>query len=244
MGGRSSEVHGRPVGFGSDTIETDFHDWRQTLKRNELKKKRFRRDKIPSTPEMKGLTLIMGGVFLLAARLMVAPGIGSLFLLLAAVFLTWGMARWGRRVRRFPMGVLCALVLIPCAVIEIIGFTLSGGWFAFLEGAAYIAGTAASVVLALLTFEYCRTLVRGKSEKVEGILAQRRWWVGVGYVLCGGWAMLDGFTGLLPNVGVIMRVVSILVDVFFLSALFQARRAVIDADQPAPGPAPMKMDEK
>ena len=244
MGGRSSEVHGRPVGFDSDTIETDFHDWRKTLKRNELKKKRFRRDKIPSIPEMKGLTLIMGGVFLLAARLMVAPGIGSLFLLLAAVFLTWGMARWGRRVRRFPMGVLCALVLIPCAVVEIIGFTLSGGWFAFLEGAAYIAGTAASVVLALLTFEYCRTLVRGKSEKVEGILAQRRWWVGVGYVLCGGWAMLDGFTGLLPNVGVIMRVVSILVDVFFLSALFQARRAVIDADQPAPGPAPMKMDEK
>ena len=79
---------------------------------------------------------------------------------------------------------------------------------------------------------------------MEGILAQRRWWVGVGYVLCGGWAMLDGFTGLLPNVGVIMRVVSILVDVFFLSALFQARRAVIDVDQPAPGPAPMKMNEK
>ena len=214
------------------------------MKLNELKQKLFRRDQIPKTPEMKGLSLMMGGVFLLAARLMVAPGIGSLFLLLAAVFLIWGMARWGRRVQRFPLGVLSALVLVPCAVVELVGFTLQDGWFSILEGAAYIAGTAASVVLALLTFDYCRSLVRGKSEKVEGILTQRRWWVGVGYILCGGWAMLDGFTGLLPNVGVVMRVISILIDVFFLSALFQVRRAVIDADKPAPGPAPMKMNEK
>ena len=59
--------------------------------------------------------------------------------------------------------------------------------------------------------------------------------------------MLDGFTGLWPNVGVVMRVVSILVDVFFLSALFQTRRAVIASSAPAaagPGPAPLQLKDK
>lgn len=206
----------------------------------------FRREKIPRTAEMKGLSLMMGGVFLLAARLMVAPGIGSLFLMLAAVLLTWGMARWGRRVPYFPLGGLAALLLIPCAVVEIIGFAEPGGVFFLAEGAAYIVGTAASMTVALLAFAYCRTMVGDRSEKVEGILAQRRWWIGVGYLVCGGWAMLDGFTGLWPNVGVILRIVSILLDVFFLSVLFQVRRAVIDAGQtvPAPvGPEPLKMPE-
>lgn len=214
--------------------------------RNWAGKVHFRREKIPRTAEMKGLSLMMGGVFLLAARLMVAPGIGSLFLMLAAVLLTWGMARWGRRVPYFPLGVLAALLLIPCAVVEIIGFAEPGGFFFLAEGAAYIVGTAASITVALLTFAYCRTMVGDRSEKVEGILAQRRWWIGVGYLICGGWAMLDGFTGLWPNVGVILRVVSILLDVFFLSVLFQVRRAVIDAGQtvPAPvGPEPLTMPE-
>ena len=206
------------------------------MKFADFKQKLFRRDAIPRTPEMKGLSLVMGGLFLLAARLMVAPGIGSLFLLLAAVFLAWGIGRWGRGTRYFPLGVLAPLVLIPCGVIEITGYAAPGGAFRLAEGAAYLAGTAASAVWALVVLDYCIGLVSGGPEKTVQILRQRRWWVGVGYAACGAWAMVDGFTGLLPNVGVVMRAAAIVIDVFFLSALFQVRRAVIDAGKRPTGP--------
>ena len=207
------------------------------MKLSDLKQKLFRRDVIPRTPEMKGLSMVMGGAFLLAARLMVAPGIGNLFLLLAAVFLAWGLARWGKGTRHFPLGVLAPLVLIPCGVIEITGFALPGGLFQLAEGAAYLAGTAASVAWALVVFDYCAGLVSGRSDKTLQILRQRRWWVGAGYIACGAWAMVDGFTGWMPNVGVVMRAAAIVVDVFFLSALFQVRRAVLDAGKEAAKPA-------
>ncbi len=183
----------------------------------------------PAGSEMKGLQLIMGGIFLCAARLMVAGGLATLMLFIASVMFGCGMWRWRRTGRRVCAGIIPAAVLLLGGVTETWGYTAQGSQTVSLcvHSAATVLGTAAAVVLSLITFRVSAKICRdeGAQETAE-ILDQRQWWIMIGYAACGGWVLLDLLTGWMPNIGVIMRIVSILLDVFYLSALFQVRKVL------------------
>ena len=93
-------------------------------------------------------------------------------------------------------------------------------WYQRTNGAAASVPGAASQIAANTAAHICR---EERDEKTEGILLQRRWWIGIGYALCGGWTVFDLLTGLYPNIGLVMRLAAIIINVFFLSALFQVR---------------------
>ena len=189
--------------------------------------KKPKKTRKPATSEMKGLQLIMGAIFLFAARLMVAGGLATLMLFAASIMYGCGMWRWRKKDPVCRTGAAIAIVLLLGGVTETWGYTadVSKTVSLTVHSIATIAGTAAAVVLAMLTFRvsaaFCREL--GATDTAD-ILAQRRWWMMIGYAVCGGWVLVDLLTGWMPNVGVIMRIASILLDVFFLSALFQVRK--------------------
>ena len=188
-----------------------------------------KKDKIkkPVTIEMKGLQLIMGAIFLFASRLMVTGGLATLMLFAGAIMYGCGLWRWRKKDPACRWGVLAAMVLLLGVVTETWGYTadVSETVSLAVHGAATVAGTIAAMVMALLTFRVVTALSREYgAEETAQILEQRRWWIMVGYAVCGGWVLIDLLTGWMPNVGVIMRIASILLDIFFLSALFQVRK--------------------
>ena len=191
--------------------------------------KRQKKSTRPAGPEMKGLQLIMGGIFLCAARLMVTGGLATLMLFIASVMFGCGMWRWRRVDSKCMTGIIPAVVLLLGGVTETWGYTAQVSQTVSLSvhGAATVIGTAAAIFLAMITFrvsaEICRN--EGAKETAE-ILAQRQWWITIGYAACGGWVLIDLLTGWMPNIGVIMRIASILLDIFYLSALFQVRKVL------------------
>jgi hypothetical protein len=180
------------------------------------------RIKIKPTPEIKGLHCAMGGLFLLTTRLLVTNGLDSLALIAAGIFLCIGMARWKK-----GAGAAAGVVLSLTGIGELIGHTLDGD---LLPIVCTVIGLAAALYLAEQIFSVCREMALSSGKTVE-ILRQRRWWVRIGYTLCAAWSLIDALTGLYPNVGVVMRVAAILVDVFFLSVLFQVQQVVASQQQ-------------
>lgn len=178
---------------------------------------------------MKGLQLVMGGIFLCAARLMVAGGLATLMLFAAAIMFGCGMWRWRRLDTKCIPGIIPAVVLFLGGVTETWGYTAQVSQTVSLavHGAVTAAGTVAAILLAMITFRVSMEICckEGAKETAE-ILAQRRWWIMIGYAACGGWVLVDLLTGWMPNIGVIMRIGSILLDIFYLSALFQVRKVL------------------
>ncbi len=183
----------------------------------------------PAGSERKGLQLVMGGIFLCAARLMVAGGLATLMLFIAAVMFGCGMWRWRRVDTKCLMGIIPAVILLLGGVTETWGYTarVSQAVSLSVHGAATVIGTAAAIFLALITFRVSAQICRKEGAKdTAEILAQRQWWIVIGYAVCGGWVLVDLLTGWMPNIGVILRIASILLDIFYLSALFQVRKVL------------------
>ena len=191
----------------------------KTLLKKKAKVKR------PPTPDMKGLQCVMGSVFLLIMRLLLTEGLASSMLLLASLFLAAGFIRWRKRTPLWGAGIAGAAVMLAGAAAEFWGYTAgnSSGVLALhtIMTVLVTAGAILSMLIAANTAAHiCR---EERDEKTEGILLQRRWWIGIGYALCGGWTVFDLLTGLYPNIGLVMRLAAIIINVFFLSALFQVR---------------------
>ena len=191
----------------------------KTLLKKKAKVKR------PPTADMKGLQWVMGSVFLLIMRLLLTEGLASTMFLLASLFLAAGFIRWRKRTPLWGAGIAGAAVMLAGAAAEFWGYTAgnSSGVLALhtIMTVLVTAGAILSMLIAANTATHiCR---EERDEKTEGILLQRRWWIGVGYALCGGWTVFDLLTGLYPNIGLVMRLAAIIINVFFLSALFQVR---------------------
>ncbi len=145
----------------------------------------------------------------------------------ATIMYGCGLWRWRKKDSACSWGAWIALLLLVGVVTETWGYTaaVSETVSHAVHGAATVAGTAAAMVMALLTFRVGAALCRElDAEETAQILEQRRWWIMVGYAICGGWVLIDLLTGWMPNIGVILRIASILLDIFFLSALFQVRK--------------------
>lgn len=194
------------------------------MKKVELKRT-SPKSKNPPTKELKGLQLAMGGVFLLIVRLMVTNGLDSLSLLAAGILFAAGFARW-RKIPGNKAALLISLVLAVTGVFELVS---SAAETDMQKKAAVIALTVIGFASALCitlriilnSISFCE---ERQAKDTADILRQRKWWVVIGYTACSIWALIDALTGLYPNIGVIMRIVAILVDIFFLSALFQVRK--------------------
>lgn len=193
------------------------------MKKLNLKQK----PKKPPTAEMKGLQLFMGGVFMLVVRLMVTNGLDSLSLMAAGLLFAAGFVRW-RKAPGCKSAALVSLLLTAAGFFEIVRAAAEDGTQRNVMAVILtVAGCGAALYTALRAIGTCVAFcVAERAEETAGILRQRRWWVGIGYAVCSAWALIDALTGLYPNVGVIMRILAILVDVFFLSALFQVRKVL------------------
>lgn len=187
-------------------------------------KQKPKKEKKPPTTEMKGLHLYMGGVFMLIVRLMVTNGLESLSLMAAGLLFAAGFIRW-RKMRGCKSAAAVSLVLTAAGFFEIIRAAAADETERNIMAVVLVlAGCGAAIYTALRALGVCVAFCRAeRAEETAGILRQRKWWVGIGYGLCSVWALIDALTGLYPNVGVVMRIAAILVDVFFLSALFQVR---------------------
>ncbi len=185
------------------------------------------KEKKPPTREMKGLQMAMGGVFLLIVRLMVTNGLDSLSLLAAGILFAAGFVRWGKIPGR-KGALFTSLVLALTGGLELVS---AAAETELQKNAAAVVlttvGLAAALYTALCVIRLCISFCEERRAKdTADILRQRKWWVVTGYTACGIWALVDALTGLYPNVGVIMRIAAILVDIFFLSALFQVRKVL------------------
>lgn len=186
-----------------------------------------KKEKKPPTKEMKGLQLVMGGVFLLIVRLLVTNGLDSLSLLAAGILFAAGFIRW-RKQPGSKSALFASIILALTGCLELISSiaetelqkTVAA---VVLTAAALAAALCASWRIISVSISFCE---EERAKDTADILRQRKWWVLVGYTACSLWALVDALTGLYPNVGVIMRIIAILVDVFFLSALFQVRKVL------------------
>lgn len=181
-------------------------------------------EKKPPTKEMKGLQLIMGGVFLLIVRLLVTNGLESLSLFMAGILFAAGFIRWKKQ-QGSKAALFASLILALSGIFELICSlaetelqkTVSA---LILIGITFAAALCIALRVISVSVSFCE---EEKAPDTADILRQRKWWVIVGYTACSLWALVDVLTGLYPNVGVIMRILAILIDIFFLSALFQVR---------------------
>lgn len=172
--------------------------------------------------------MIMGSVFFLTMRLLLTEGLATFMLLLASIFLLIGLIRWKGRSAYTRIGILGAVILLIGGLIEFWGYTAAHGEFTrTVHTITIILATLSAACAYLISADIAADIAgEERDTQTEGILKQRKWWIGIGYLICGGWTVFDLLTGLFPNVGIVMRIAAIIINVFYLSALFQVRKLI------------------
>jgi len=191
--------------------------------------KKHERMILPDTPQVKGLRAVMGGIFLLTLRLMVTNGLDSLAIMVAGVLFLMGFYHWRNEKGSLP-GMLLSLVLSLVGFFELTSSVIENAFMAKVSAILLIlAGFGAGLYLILRSLDVGIGICSGKKAiDTAEILTQRKWWVLIGYSAASVWAVIDVLTGWMPNIGVIMRVIAIVVDVFVLSAFFQVQKVLAE----------------